>query len=83
MEQLREVCINASKSPDRKCTCGLLRKFWRVDKHQFEQELQVTDLTSQAGADDPRPVPALPFTPTSKVHQHWRRDENFNYLEMI
>lgn len=62
--------MSASLSPDRKGSGGLLREFTRVDKHQFEQQLQVTDMTSEPGADDPCPVPAFPLTPASEVHQY-------------
>lgn len=72
------ISVCALLSPDRQCASGLLRKFRGVDKHQFEQELQVANLASQTGADDPSPVPALSFTPASKVHQHWRKQRRWS-----
>ncbi|TNN80241.1 hypothetical protein EYF80_009566 [Liparis tanakae] len=59
---------------------GLLRKFRRVGKHQFEQQLQVSDLPSQTGADDPRPVkPSTTATePQSSRVRKTTSHENWN-----
>lgn len=69
---IRFVC---QMSPDRQCTSCLFRQFGWIDKHQFEEKLQVANLSGKPGADDPRPVPALSLTSASKVHQNWSQNK--------
>lgn len=76
-------CACLSLSPDRQRTGGLLRKFRRVDKHQLEQKFQITNLASQTGADDPRPVPAFPLAAASKVDQYWRQEKRSQIKTMV
>lgn len=65
------VCV----IPDGQCAGGLFGQVRGVDEHQFEQQLQVADVSCQTGTDHPCPVPVLPLTTTAEVHHHYRARE--------
>ena len=79
------VCVHVGRasadSPDRKSAGGLLGQLGGVDEHEFEQQLQVSHLAGQPGADHPGPGPALAFPAPPEVHQHWKGWEpTINYI---
>lgn len=61
--------------PDRQSSGALLRQLRRVNKHQLQKQLQIPNVTGQAGAEEPGPGPALTLPPPTKVNHHCRTQE--------